>query len=322
MSYSRVSSPLLAIIIPCFNEELCIKTTAEKLFEVINSLIAKGKISKKSYICFIDDGSKDSSWNIIQELHLKNPLVKGVKFIRNFGNQKAIIAGLEFAREFGCDCVVSIDADLQQDEWAIEKFIDEYQKGYDVVLGIRNDRKTDSFFKKFSAIAFYKTMNLLGANIPINHSDYRLVSKKALDILNEYKEKLFFLRGFFNEIGLPSSYVNFDVKKRMAGDSKFNFSSLMGLALNGITSYSVTPLRFVAVLGFFMALFGFVVGLETVCEKIFLNNSPGGFATIVIVMCAFGGIQLFCLGIIGEYIGQLYREVKARPRYIKDIELK
>ena len=317
----REKTPLLAIIIPCYNEELCIKQTTEQLFNVINDLISKNKISSDSYIYYIDDGSTDKTWRIIEELHKTNPLVKGTKFIRNFGNQRALMAGLESVREIGCDCVVSIDADLQQDEWAIERFIDEYMKGYDIVLGIRNNRKTDTFFKKFTAEAFYKTMKLLGANIPMNHSDYRLVSKRTLDLMSEYQEKLFFLRGFFNEIGLPTTSVNFEVKKRIAGESKFTFSSLMALALNGITSYSVVPLRFVAVLGFFMALLGFGIGLETVIEKLFWHNSPNGWATNIIVMCTFGGIQLFCLGIIGEYVGQLYREVKARPRYIKDIEL-
>ena len=313
--------PVLAVIIPCYNEELCIRKTVEQLFNVINTLVSKNKISSESYIYCIDDGSEDKTWSIIEDLHKSNPLVKGTKFIRNFGNQRALMAGLESVREIGCDCVVSIDADLQQDEWAIEKFIDEYMKGYDIVLGIRNNRKTDSFFKKFTAEAFYKTMKLLGANIPMNHSDYRLVSKRTLDLMSVYQEKLFFLRGFFNEIGLPTTSVNFEVKKRIAGESKFNFSSLMALALNGITSYSVVPLRFVAVLGFFMALLGFVIGIETVIEKLFWHNSPNGWATNIIVMCAFGGIQLFCLGIIGEYVGQLYREVKARPRYIKDTEL-
>ncbi len=314
--------PKLAVIVPCYNEELCVRRTAEKLLEVINTLVSKNKILSDSYVYFIDDGSADKTWEIIEELHKSNPLIKGTKFVRNFGNQRALMAGLESVREIGCDCVVSIDADLQQDEWAIEKFLDEYMKGYDIVLGIRNNRKTDTFFKKFTAEMFYKTMKFLGANIPMNHSDYRLVSKRTLDLMSIYPEKLFFLRGFFNEIGLPTTYVNFDVKQRMAGESKFNFQSLMALALNGITSYSVVPLRFVAVLGFFMALFGFAVGIETVIEKLFWHNSPNGWATNIIVMCAFGGIQLFCLGIIGEYVGQLYREVKARPRYIKDVELR
>ncbi|MBO6088029.1 glycosyltransferase family 2 protein [bacterium] len=318
----RKNIPQLAIVIPCYNEELCVKNTAEKLFLVLNDLISKGKIRQDSYLYFVDDGSKDRTWNIIEELHNQNNIVKGVKFIRNFGNQKALMAGMESVRDLGCDCMVSIDADLQQDERAIERFIDEYMKGYDVVLGIRNDRKTDSFLKKTTAEMFYKTMNILGVNMPANHSDYRLVSKKALNILSLYSEKLFFLRGFFYEVGLPTSIVHFDVKERMAGSSKFSYMSLMGLALNGITSYSIIPLRFVAVLGFFMALFGGLVGIETVFEKIFFHNSPNGWATAIVLMCLFSGIQLFCLGIIGEYVGQLYREVKARPRYIKDIELK
>ena len=315
-------TPVLAVIIPCYNEELCVKKTAEKLLLVFSDLIAKGKIQKNSYLYFIDDGSKDKTWNIIEELHSSNPLIKGMKFIRNYGNQKALMAGLDGVREIGCDCVVSIDADLQQDEWSIEKFVDKYQEGYDIVLGIRNDRKTDSFLKKTTAELFYMTMNLLGAHIPMNHSDYRLISMRVLEIMKEYPEKSFFLRGFFNELGLPTAYVNFDVKQRMAGTSKYKFSTLMALALNGITSYSIAPLRFVALLGLFMGLIGFLMGLETIFEKIFLHSMPSGFATTIVLMCAFGGIQLICLGIIGEYVGQLYREVKARPRYIKDLELK
>ena len=317
-----MDKPTLAIIIPCYNEELCIEKTVTILFEVLDDLIKKDKIKSDSYMYLVDDGSKDSTWDIIEKLHNNDKRVKGSKFIRNFGNQKALIAGLESVREIGCDCAVSIDADLQQDENAIERFVDEYMKGADIVSGIRRDRKADPFFKKFTAVMFYKTMNILGAKIPPNHSDFRLVSRKALKIMELYPEKYLFLRGFFNEVGLKTAYVDFDVKPREAGESKFNFFSLMALALNGITSYSVVPLRFVAVLGFFMALFGFLVGVETVIEKIFWHNSPNGWATTIILLCVFGGIQLFCLGLIGEYVGQVYREVKARPRYVKDIELK
>ncbi len=317
-----MEKPRLAIIVPCFNEELCVKSTVEQLLNVLNKLVSDEKIKPDSYIYLVDDGSVDKTWEIIEEFHNKNKHIKGLKFVRNFGNQKALLAGLDCVRAIGCDCAVSIDADLQHDEWAIEKFVNEYMKGADIVSGIRNDRKTDSFFKKITALMFYKTMNILGAKIPPNHSDYRLVSKRALNILEQYPEKYLFLRGFFNEVGLKTAYVNFDVKPRMAGESKFNFVSLMGLALNGITSYSVVPLRFVTVLGFCMALFGFLVGVETVIEKIFWHNSPNGWATTIILLCVFGGIQLFCLGLIGEYVGQVYREVKARPRYIKDIELK
>ena len=292
-----MDKPTLAIIVPCFNEELCVKSTIEKLLILLNTLVDKNKIKNDSYLYLVDDGSVDKTWNIIEGAHKNDKRVKALKFIRNFGNQKALIAGLEGVRELGCDCAVSIDADLQQDEKAIELFIDEYMKGADIVSGIRNDRKTDSFFKKVTALMFYKTMNILGAKIPPNHSDYRLVSKRTLDVMELYPEKYLFLRGFFNELGLKTSYVHFNVKPRMAGESKFNFMSLMVLALNGITSYSVVPLRFVAVLGFFMALFGFLVGVETVIEKIFWHNSPNGWATTIILLCVFGGIQLFCLGL-------------------------
>lgn len=313
--------PTLAIIIPCFNEEMLIESTVNSLFEVINSLIEKGKIMEDSYIYLVDDGSQDKTWSIIEDLHKKNPLVKGTKFVKNYGNQKALLAGLLGVREIGCDCVVSIDADLQQDQWAIETFVDKYSQGYDIVSGIRNGRETDSVFKKYTALFFYKLMNLLGAKIPVNHSDYRLVSKRALDILAQYPEKQLFLRGFFHEIGLKTAYVKFDVKPRMLGKSKFNFISLLGLALNGITSFSIIPLRVIAVLGFLMALFSFGLGIEVLYEKIFLNSTPKGWATQIVFLAFFGGIQLFCLGIIGEYLGQVYREVKSRPRYIKDIEL-
>lgn len=317
-----MQTPKLAVTIPCYNEELCVEKTCKRLLEVFDMLIEKNKITQDSYIYFVDDGSADKTWEIIERLHNENPTrIKALKFIRNYGNQKALTAGLEGVREMGCDCVVSIDADLQQDELAIERFVDEFMKGNEIVLGIRNSRDTDSFFKKTTALMFYKVMNLLGTKIPVNHSDYRLVSKKALDMMALYPEKALFLRGFFYELGLKTSTIKFDVKPRMAGQSKFNFMSLMGLALNGITSFSIFPLRIVAGLGFLMAVFAFLVGIETICEKIFFNNSPNGVTTMITLLCFFGGLQIFCLGVIGEYVGQVYREVKARPRYIKDKEL-
>lgn len=317
-----MQTPKLAVTIPCYNEELCVEKTCKRLLEVFDMLIEKNKITQDSYIYLVDDGSADKTWEIIERLHNENPTrIKALKFIRNYGNQKALTAGLESVREIGCDCVVSIDADLQQDELAIERFVDEFMKGNEIVLGIRNSRDTDSFFKKTTALMFYKVMNLLGTKIPVNHSDYRLVSKKALDMMALYPEKALFLRGFFYELGLKTSTIKFEVKPRMAGQSKFNFMSLMGLALNGITSFSIFPLRIVAGLGFLMAVFAFLVGIETICEKIFFNNSPNGVTTMITLLCFFGGLQIFCLGIIGEYVGQVYREVKARPRYVKDKEL-
>ena len=182
MNNKDTKLPQLAIVVPCYNEELCVENAVKRLSEVINFLVDKNKVASNSYLYFVDDGSKDSTWEIIKKLHNENSSVKGTKFITNFGNQKALLAGLEGVNEIGCDCAVTIDADLQQDEWSIEKFIDEYTNGYDVVLGVRNNRKTDTFFKKWTALMFYKLMNLLGAKIQENHSDYRLVSKRALDI--------------------------------------------------------------------------------------------------------------------------------------------
>lgn len=312
----------LALIIPCYNEELVIKSTVETLLKVLDNIISKGKISSDSYIYLVDDGSKDSTWEIIEELHKSNPTqVKGMKFVRNYGNQKALIAGLLGVKEAGCDCVISIDADLQQDENAIEKFVDEYHNGADIVSGIRNDRKTDSFLKKFTALCFYKVMNILGVKIPPNHSDFRLVSSKALEILSRYPEKELFLRGFFHETGLKTAFVHFDVKPRALGTSKFNFYSLTSLALNGITSYSIVPLRLISVLGLITIVVSMLVGGDAVCDALFRHDAPSGYATIIIMLAFLGGLQLVCLGIIGEYLGQIFREVKSRPRYIKENEL-
>ena len=313
----------LAIIIPCFNEELVIESTVETLIKVLESLAEKNKISDESFIYLVDDGSKDKTWEITEKLHQKyGSKVKGTKFIRNYGNQKALIAGLLGVKEIGCDCALSIDADLQQDENAIETFVDEFHKGADIVSGIRNDRKTDSFFKKYSALFFYKLMNILGVKIPPNHSDFRLVSFRALEILEKYSEEGLFLRGFFHEIGLKTAYVHFDVKPRLLGNSKFNFFSLTSLALNGITAFSIVPLRIIAALGFLTVLGSFLFALEVVGEKYLFHTTPNGWATLVILLAFFGGLQIFCLGIIGEYLGQIFNEVKARPRYIKDVELK
>ena len=318
-----MKKPTLAITVPCYNDELCVEGTIESLIEVLSDLMAKDKINQDSFIYLVDDGSKDKTWEIVESLReTYGERIKGTKFVRNFGNQKAHIAGLLGARELGCDCVVSIDADLQQDQWAIEKFVDKYMEGADIVSGVRNSRDTDTFWKKTTALCFYKFMNILGVNIPVNQSDYRLVSKKALDVLAMYPEKQVFLRGFFNEIGLKNEIVHFDVKPRLYGESKFNYMTLIGLALNGITSFSIMPLRIIAVLGFFMALFAIGLGVDVLVEKYILHTTPAGWATIIVLMAFFGGLQLFCMGIIGEYLGQVYREVKARPRYIVETELK
>ena len=312
----------LAIIIPCFNEELVIKSTVETLLGVLDNIISKNKITENSYIYLIDDGSKDTTWQIIENLReTYGERIKGTKFLRNYGNQKALIAGLLGVKEIGCDCVISIDADLQQDENSIETFIDEFHNGAEIVSGIRKDRKTDSFFKKYTALCFYKLMNLLGVKIPPNHSDFRLVSQKGLEVLDKYHEAGLFLRGFFHEIGLKTSYVYFDVKPRALGCSKFNFFSLTSLALNGITAFSIVPLRIIAAVGVLTVLGSFFLAADVIFEKYVLHDTPSGWATLVILLAFFGGLQIFCLGIIGEYLGQIFQEVKARPRYLKEKEI-
>lgn len=317
-----MSNTKLAIIIPCYNEELVIESTVTTLLKVLDDIIKKGKIREDSYIYLVDDGSKDNTWEIIEKLNEKHPQrIKAAKFVRNYGNQRALIAGLNGVRNIGCDCAISIDADLQQDENAIEKFIDEFHNGAEIVSGIRNDRKTDSFFKKFTALCFYKLMNILGVKIPPNHSDFRLVSKNALEILEKYSERELFLRGFFHETGLKTAYVHFDVKPRALGCSKFNFISLTTLALNGITSYSIVPLRLISAIGLLAICASTIVGIDAICDKFIRHDAPSGWTTIVILLVFMGGFQIFCLGIIGEYLGQIFNEVKARPRYILEKEL-
>ena len=317
-----MSNTKLAIIIPCYNEELVIESTITTLLGVMDNIIKKDKIREDSYIYLVDDGSQDCTWKIIEKLNEKHPQrIKAVKFVRNYGNQRALIAGLTGVRELGCDCAISIDADLQQDENAIEKFIDEFHNGAEIVSGIRNDRKTDSFFKKFTALCFYKLMNILGVKIPPNHSDFRLVSRHALEILDKYSERELFLRGFFHETGLKTAYVHFDVRPRALGCSKFNFVSLTTLALNGITSYSIVPLRLISAVGLLAIFASTIVGIDAVCDKFIRHDAPSGWATIVILLVFMGGFQIFCLGIIGEYLGQVFNEVKDRPRYIVEKEL-
>ena len=312
----------LAVVIPCYNEELVIENTISVLSAILDDLINKSKISSDSYFYLVDDGSKDKTWEIIERLHDKTPArVKGVKFVRNYGNQKALIAGLLGVKEFGCDCALTIDADLQQDENSIENFIDEFHNGAEIVSGIRNDRKTDTIFKKTTAFLFYKLMNLMGVKIPPNHSDFRLVSIRALNILEKFSESELFLRGFFHETGLKTAYVHFDVKPRTAGNSKFNFVTLTSLALNGITSYSIVPLRLISAIGLLTVLLSACVGFDAVCDKLFRHDAPGGWATLVMLIIFIGGFQILCLGIIGEYLGQIFSEVKARPRYITEKEL-
>jgi len=317
-----MSETKLAIVVPCFNEEETLPSTIVRLKEILDELISSDVVNASSYLYFVDDGSKDKTWEILENAHSDAPNhVKALKFTRNFGNQRAIIAGLDSVRELGVDCAITIDADLQQDETKIKDFVKKYQTGAEIVCGIRNNRKTDGFFKKSTALLFYKWMNILGVNIPPNHSEYRLVSKKALDIISDYHEANLFLRGLFYELGLKTEYIYFEVKKRELGDSKFNFISLARLAAHGIISFSVRPLRFVFLTGLAISTISFIVGIVGFYNLVLNGKHLPGLRPFDIFNTFIAGLQILCVGVIGEYIGQILEEVKARPRYVKDKEL-
>lgn len=309
--------PVISIIVPCLNEEECITSTTKRLIEIMNELCVDNIISEKSFILYIDDGSQDTTWEKIEKCNSEFlGRIKAVKFSKNYGNQKAILAGLMESLKYNVDCMISIDADLQQDETKIKEFVQKYNEGAQIVCGIRNDRNTDRFLKKYSALAFYKIMNLLGVGIKANHSDYRLVSSEVVKSLSGFKETNLFLRGIFQELGYKKEYVYFDVKPRKTGTSKFTPISLFCLAVSGITSFSLVPLRIVSFVGFLMAFLSFCVGISAIIDKIFHICVVSGWATIVVAIGFFSGVQILCLGIIAEYLGQLFQEVKARPRYL------
>ena len=312
-----MSLPILAIVVPCLNEEECICSTAERLLEILNQMENNEEISKDSFILFVDDGSEDSTWELIEKYHKTTKgKIKGISFSRNFGNQKAILAGLLESSKYNADCYISIDADLQQDETKIPEFIYKYKDGAQIVLGIRKDRSTDGFFKRYTAVSFYKIMNILGVKIKVNHSDYRLVSRQVVEALKEFSETNLFLRGIFNDLGFNKDYVYFDVKARKAGETKFTPISLLSLAISGITSFSIVPLRIVTLIGFLMSFIRFIIGINAFIDKIIRHIAVPGWATIVVAIGFISGVQILCMGIMAEYIGQLFQEVKARPRYI------
>lgn len=310
------SLPILSIIIPCFNEEECIVDTVSKLLEILNQLEAEKEISTDSFLFFVDDGGTDNTWNLIVQENEKNNKVKGIRFTRNFGNQMAILAGLLESNKLSADCYITIDADLQQDETKIKEFIQRYKNGAQIVCGVRNDRKTDGFIKKTGAFLFYKLMNIFGVNIKPNHSEYRLLAKEVVCALKDYKEKNMFLRGIVSQIGFKRDYIFFDVKPRKYGKSKFTPIKMLALALNGITSFSIIPLRMVTFMGLSVAFISFCIGISAFIDKVFWAKTVSGWATIVVAIGFIGGIQILCIGIIGEYLGQLFQEVKNRPRYI------
>ncbi|MCA1568429.1 MAG: glycosyltransferase family 2 protein [Acidobacteria bacterium] len=311
-------APVLAIVVPCLNEELVVGDTARRLCEVLHKLSAAGKVDAASFVYFVDDGSRDATWAVVEELHARDARVKGLKLARNVGTQNALLAGLLGVKEHA-DCVVTIDADLQQDEAVIETFLEKYAAGAHIVYGVRRGRG-DSYVKKATSGFFYNLMRLMGARIIKHHSEYRLVSRKAIDAIAEYREYNLFLRGIFVDIGYKSEVVPFTVRRRGAGKSKHDFRKLASLALDGITSFSIVPLRLVTVAGMLVFLFSVLMTLFYLYHKI-KGHTPPGWAGTIIPIYFLGGVQIMFLGIVGEYIGKIYQETKARPRYIKDTEL-
>ncbi len=308
------NKPLLWIVIPCYNEEAVLPVTAPLFLEKINSLAAAGKISSQSRICFVNDGSKDSTWQLICEFARKDPHYIGISQSRNRGHQNAVLAGLMEAKD-NCDITISIDCDGQDDINAMDRMVDEYLKGAEVVYGVRSKRKTDTFFKRFTAEGFYHVMNAMGAEIVFNHADYRLISTRVLESFADFHEVNIFLRGMVPLVGFPSAKVYYERAERIAGESHYPLRKMLALAFDGITSLSVKPIRMIAGLGGLVSLISFIGVIWAVVQAI-LGHSVAGWASTTCIVCFVGGIQLISLGVIGEYIGKIYMESKHRPRYI------
>lgn len=306
--------PVLYIVIPCYNEEAVLPITAPTFKEKIESLASRGLISGESRVLFVNDGSKDKTWDIICDLSKSDPIFKGISLSRNKGHQNALLAGLNEAAEL-CDISISIDCDGQDDINAMDKMVEEYLGGADVVYGVRANRETDTFFKRTTAQGFYKFMKLLGADVVYNHADYRLMSAKVLKELKNFKEVNLFLRGIVPLVGFKSTCVYYERKARLAGKGHYPLKRMISLALNGITSLSIRPIRIITALGFIVAVIS-LVGIIWSVAVTLMGKSVAGWASIVSITCFLGGIQLLSLGVIGEYIGKMYLEVKGRPRYI------
>lgn len=304
----------LYLVVPCYNEEEALPHSAQVMREKLNRLVTEGKASSRSKILLVNDGSRDGTWKIIHDLCDRDPAFAGLSFSRNYGHQSAILAGMMAVRQHA-DIAVTIDADLQQDIEALDQFLEKYQAGCEIVYGIRNDRNTDGFFKRLTANGFYGLMHLLGCRVMSNHADYRLLSKKALDALAEYKEVNLFLRGLIPTMGFSSDVVYFDVKEREAGASKYTLRKMLTLATDGITSMSTRPIQLITVLGFLVSVFSALMIIYCIADWFMGRNVPG-YTTSLVVSLLMGGLTIFSLGIVGEYVGKIYLETKARPRYI------
>ena len=308
--------PILYIVIPCYNEQDVLPITAPMFLQKINDLYIDGKISEHSRILFVNDGSRDNSWNIITEFSQLDEHYCGISLRRNRGHQNALLAGLMQARK-KCDVCISVDCDGQDDIDAIDKMIDEYLSGSEVVYGVRADRKTDTAFKRGTAQFFYKLMKTMGADVVYNHADYRLMSKRALDALSQFKEVNLFLRGIVPMVGFKYSCVEYLRKERIAGKSKYPLKKMLSFAIDGITSLSVKPIRLITAFGFIVAVLSLIGIIWSVVTAV-IGSGVAGWASTISIICFLGGVQLLSLGVIGEYIGKIYLEAKQRPRYIID----
>lgn len=304
----------LYLVIPCYNEEEVLPETAKRLKDKLSSLVQTGKIHPDSRIVFVNDGSRDKTWEIIQELHGEDIVFSGINLSRNRGHQNALLAGLMTVKDHA-DMVISMDADLQDDINAVDAMVDKYLDGFDIVYGVRSSRAKDTFFKKATAEGFYKLMNVMGANTVFNHADYRLMSRRALDGLAEFGEVNLFLRGVVPMIGYPCDIVYYERGERFAGKSKYPFGKMLSFAIEGITSLSTKPIRMITGLGFFI----FIVSIGMLIYSIvrhFMGATIVGWTTLMVSVWAIGGLILLSLGVVGEYIGKIYLETKARPRFL------
>lgn len=305
---------ILYIVIPCYNEQEVLNETAKRLKEKMKYLMSKEDISKESRIMFVDDGSKDRTWEIICELHDRDSIYQGVKLSRNRGHQNALLGGLMTAKQYA-DMVISMDADLQDDIDVIDQFIKKYYEGCEIVYGVRSARTTDTFFKRFTAEGFYKLINFMGGEVVFNHADFRLMSKRALQELTKYKEVNLFLRGIIPMIGFQTGVVTYERHERFAGKSKYPLKKMLALAVDGITSLSIKPIRFIVIAGVLLFGCSAIILFYSLVQH-FLGNTNIGWTSLIVSIWAIGGLQLLAIGIIGEYIGKIYLETKSRPRYI------
>jgi len=309
-----MKSPELWIIIPCYNEEAVLPVTAPMFLNEIHTLVSSGLVNDQSRILFVNDGSKDRTWEIIKELASSDPHYIGISQSRNRGHQNAVLAGLMESID-RCDITISIDCDGQDDISAMEEMVKQYQNGYEVVYGVRSSRATDTFFKRFTAESFYKLLNKMGAEVVYNHADYRLMSNKVVKEFSKFKEVNLFLRGMVPLVGFPSTTVSYERHERLAGESHYPLKKMLALAFNGITSLSVEPLHLITGFGVFVAIISFI-GVIWAIVAALTGHTVAGWASMTCIICFLSGVQLIALGVIGEYIGKIYMESKHRPRYI------